>query len=473
MKVLEVHLYGGLSPWETFYHRNLSGDAGWREFQGGGAALDDFGDVTWNNAAACGSVPSPVTQTQLFDNSDAGHQIFLGPATKPLWSPSIRDRMRVIVQAHDLLPHEAAIPYAMSGFRLGNPKLAGLGSPIQRRALVLESLKPPAMRRSIPFSYVCQPAVISFPADNLQVMTSTGLHPGSSRPIKLRIGAAGDLTALLNRTNMTPTANSLVDQYRAQYRDWLRFAGSGDAIRSKGFAEYDASAETLLRATDLQTVLNSAPLAVRADDECARISGSFANNDNVPGTSLRVAASLLSHPTAPARYVGIVDSGLRTAAGGGGYDTHDTRHVTDTSVNLWNTLNTLAELLNSGSINLNETLVVLTTEFGRTPYRSTSGNPNSSSNGRDHWPDGYVNVLIGGPITQSGVVGRINDADGKATSDVYNPSDMRAAVLLAAGIFPFSENLFRLGDISANLRVPGSETETAKSIRRTILGVPG
>jgi hypothetical protein len=50
---------------------------------------------------------------------------------------------------------------------------------------------------------------------------------------------------------------------------------------------------------------------------------------------------------------------------------------------------------------------------------------------------------------------------------------VRAAVLLAAGIFPFAENLFRLGDISANLRSPASEPETAKNIRRTILGVPG
>jgi hypothetical protein len=82
-----------------------------------------------------------------------------------------------------------------------------------------------------------------------------------------------------------------------------------------------------------------------------------------------------------------------------------------------------------------------------------------------------VNVLIGGPITQPAVVGRIDDTSGEATSDVYNPSDVKAAVLLSAGIFPFAENLFRLGDISSGLRVPGSEPETAKNIRRTILGV--
>jgi len=455
-KVLEIHLYGGLSAWETFYLRDLGGGAGWRGFAPGGAS-EDFGDVVWNPVSACGTAPSPAGQTQTFDSSDPSHRLLLGPATQPLWAPAIRNRMRVIVQAHDLLPHEAAIPYALSGFRLGNPKLAGLGAPIQRRAMELE----PA--RAVPFSYVCQPAALSFPGDNLQAMTATGMHDGASRPVLLKIGASGDLNALLGRTAMTPQADRLAEQYREQYRDWMRYHGSGPALRSKGFADYASSLQSVLRATDLRSVLGTAPLALRNDIVCASVAGSSVlGQDNVPGTSLRVAASLLSHPTSPARYVCVTDAGLRTANGGGGYDTHNANHVLDVAVNLRNTLGTLAELITAGGIDLNTTLVVLTTEFGRTPNRN--------GNGRDHWPEGYVNVLIGGPITTSAVVGRIADADGRA-SLAYNASDVRAAALMAAGVYPFAEGLFRLGDISASLRAPASEEQTARNIRATLLGI--
>jgi hypothetical protein len=457
-KVLEIHLYGGLSPWETFYLRDMTGGGGWRGFAPGGAT-EDFGDVVWNALAVCGTAPSPAAQTQAFDNSDPAHPLLLGPATQPLWAPAIRNRMRVIVQAHDLLPHEAAIPYALSGFRLGNPKLAGLGAPIQRRAMELDPARP------VPFSYVCQPATLSFPGDNLQAMTATGMHDGASRPVLLKIGAAGDLNALLGRSGMTAEADRLAEQYREQYRDWMRFGGSGPPLRSKGFGDYASSLQSILHAADLQGVLTGAPLALRNDPLCASVGGSgTAALDNVPGTSLRVAASLLSHPTSPASYVCVTDSGLRTASGGGGYDTHSSNHVLDVAVNLRNTLGTLAELITAGSIDLDQTLVVLTTEFGRTPARN--------GNGRDHWPEGYVNVLIGGPITTSGVVGRINDADGRATL-AYNPSDIRAAVLMAAGIYPFAEGLFRLGDISSSLRAPASEEQTARNIRTTLLGIAG
>ena len=458
MKILEVHLYGGLSPWETFYLRNRSGNQGWRGF------FSDFNNLNWN-ATNCTNTPSPV-ETHLFDSSDPGHEILLGPATKPLWRQEIRDRMRVIVLQHDLLPHEAAIPYALSGFRLGNPKLAGLGAPIQRRALAIEENKPIANRRTVPFSYCCQPATFQFPADNLQTMTSSGLHPGSSRPVNIKIGPANDLIQLLNRNNMTSDADAMIEQYRSQYRDLLRYAGAGDPVRSRGFSDYSTSISTLLGSPDLLTMFATTNLNLRTDWECASET-TFGMSDNIPGTGIRIAADLLAHPTTPAHYVCVVDSGLKPHGAGGGYDTHNNGHVLHTAVNLWNTLSTLEELIVNQTINLDETMIVLTTEFGRTPNRNI--------NGRDHWPQGYVNVLIGGPITtgRDGVIGRIEDSTGIASSDVFNPSDVRAAILLSAGIFPFAEDLFGIGDISASLRNVGSEEETAKNIRRAILGVPG
>ncbi len=42
----------------------------------------------------------------------------------------VKERLRVLVQRHELEPHEAAIPLAMSGRFLGNPKLSGLGAAV-------------------------------------------------------------------------------------------------------------------------------------------------------------------------------------------------------------------------------------------------------------------------------------------------------------------------------------------------------
>lgn len=490
-KVLEIHLYGGLSPWETFYFRDLPANRGWRDFEftsftppGGGTAqpLDAFVNLSFNGL--CTGAPTSADTPQLFDGSDSSHRVFLGPVTKPLWASSIFDRTRVIVLQHDLLPHEAAIPYAITGFRLGNPKLAGLGAAIQRRALAIEETKPPAMRRTIPFSYVLRPADFYFP-DNLLAISATGQHPGSARPVVITSDETANLLSLLDRSSrIQPSADQLFNYYRGQYRDWMRYAGMGDPTRSRGFADFDAAAASLLVSASLRTLMSSAPLALRTDPGCANHgSASFGPYLNVPGTALRIAAHLLADPATPAHYVGVVDSGLITV-GGAAYDTHDVQQVQATALNLLNVLSTLRELVDAGTLNLDTTMVVLTTEFGRTPYRSSTGSRNLQSNGRDHWPQGFVNVLIGGPITSSGrkLVGRIQDptAPGDTTvngialpSAVYNCSDVRAAVLLAAGVFPFAEGLFGTTDISASLIDPTSHDETTRNIRRTLLGVAG
>lgn len=473
-KILEIHLYGGLSPWETFYFR---AGPGYRGFDSGASPLTSFPDLAFN--AACAGAPAPTDVPRNFDTSDAAHPVQFGPITAPLWTPAIVDRTRVIVLQHDLLPHEAAIPYAGSGFRLGNPKLAGLGAAIQRRALAIEETKPLAMRRRIPFAFVLRPLATDIPGDNVQVFSATGQHPGSSRPVVIDSDATGDLLSMLNRNDpasprITPQADQVFDYYRSQYRDLLRFAGSGDPIRSRGFADYDAAAGNLISASLLRSLLQAAPLTPAAEAHCARIgSGAFASQTNVTGNAIRLAAHLLAHPATPAHYVGVIDGGLVGTAGGG-YDTHNAGHVLATSVNLLNVLSTLRALVDAGLLDLATTMVVLTTEFGRTPYRSSGGAPSAGSDGRDHWPQGFVNVLIGGPVQQAGVAGRLRDSDGIAEpARVFNCSDVRAAVLLAAGIFPFASELFGTTDITSALIDMVSHEETARNIRRTLLGVPG
>lgn len=479
-KILEIHLYGGLSPWESFYFRPGPGPQ-FRGFgPGSGAAGDVFSSLQFNGG--CAGAPGSATASQPFDSTDATHPIHFGPITSPLWAPSIFDRTRVVVLQHDLLPHEAAIPYAASGFRLGNPKLAGLGAAIQHRALAIEETKPEAMRRRIPFSFVLRPLAGGFPGDNVQVFSATGQHPGAARPVVIDSDQSRNLLSLLDRSagptpRITPEAEQVFNYYRAQYRDLLRFSGSGNPIRSRGFADYEAAAGNLIAASLLRTLFTGSPsvsLSPTSEPHCASLTGGpFTSQENITSHAIRLAAHLLGHPTAPAHYACVVDDGLVTTSGGG-YDTHTSGHVLATSVNLLNVLSTLRALVDAGQLDLNSTMVVLTTEFGRTPYRSSMGSPSPSSGGRDHFPQGFVNVLIGGPIATRAVVGRLRDSDGVAVSgQVFNCSDVRAAVLLAAGIFPFADALFGTTDITTSLIDAGSHDVTAANVRRQLLGVPG
>lgn len=475
-KILEIHLYGGLSPWESFYFRPTPGP-GFRGSDSGTATQATFPLISLN--AACAGATGSATGSQAFDTSDSAHPVHLGAIAAPLWVASLRDRMRIIALQHDLLPHEAAIPYAGSGFRLGNTKLAGLGAAIQHRALAIEDTKPASMRRRVPFSFVLRPNAGDIPGDNVQVFSATGQHPGASRPVVIDSDAAGNLLSMLDRTDgpsprITPEAEQIYNYYRAQYRDLLRAAGVGDPIRSRGFADYDAAAGNLVAASLLRSLLAAAPLSPSTEPHCARLSGTaFTTQLNVTANAIRLAAHLIAHPTTPAHYVGVVDGGL-IGTSGGGYDTHNSGHVLATSVNLHNVLSTLRSLVDGGLLDLNTTMVVLTTEFGRTPFRANGGIANTNSEGRDHFPQGFVNVLIGGPITSRAVVGRLRDADGIADpTRVFNCADVRAAALLAAGVFPFADALFGSTDVTGSLIDAGAHEGTAANIRRTLLGVPG
>jgi Protein of unknown function (DUF1501) len=486
-KILEVFLYGGLSPWENFYFRDLSGNRGYRGFQTTGSTLDSYSNLNFNSA--CAGAPSSSDVPQLLDDSDAAHRVLLAPVTKPLWDPRFLDRMRVVVLQHDLTPHEAAIPYALTGFKLGNPKMAGLGAVIQRRAIAQEELKPVAMRRSIPFSYVLQPTNF-VQADNVLALIATGAHPGSSRPVVVSTDSVGLLPQLL-RPNASTEGDVAFNYYRSQYEDWMRAGGIGDPARSRSFADYQAAANSLMIAPNLHTLLQVPPLVTPpAAPQCAQLgTGTFPTGINATNTGLRIAAELLRHPTTPARYVGVVDSGI-VRPGGAAYDGHGGTMVLSHSLNLLNVLSTLRDLLDTGVLNLADTMIVLTTEFGRSPFRSAGGAFSASSNGRDHWPRGFANVLIGGPVAvggpiamrRYGVCGRIQDGGGDTDdgingvaepSNVFNCSDMRAAVMLAAGIFPFADGLYGTTDITSRLHGASGHDETARNIRQTLLNVPG
>jgi hypothetical protein len=174
---------------------------------------------------------------------------------------------------------------------------------------------------------------------------------------------------------------------------------------------------------------------------------------DIPGISLNAARHLLTHPSEPASYVCVSDTGLREAVGGGGYDTHEF-NSDDTAMNFDNMLRNLLSIINGPEeddptkLSLDDTLIILNTEFGRTPGRQ-------DNTGRNHHPYGYVTAFLGGPITaaEKGVSGAI-ERDGTASS-FASPAENRMAALLACGIWPFAAEGFNVAD------APNATTELA------------
>jgi hypothetical protein len=76
---------------------------------------------------------------------------------------------------------------------------------------------------------------------------------------------------------------------------------------------------------------------------------------------------------------------------------------------------------------LDETLVVLMGEFGRTPRFNKDA-------GRDHWPDCYSLVLAGGGVAPGGVYGASDNIAGAVTRDPVSPEDLIATVYRLLGI---------------------------------------
>ena len=78
---------------------------------------------------------------------------------------------------------------------------------------------------------------------------------------------------------------------------------------------------------------------------------------------------------------------------------------------------------------LDSTLVVLTTEFGRTPRINRT-------RGRDHWPKAFSTVLAGGGLRRGLVVGRTDPTGAEPVDAPVTPADLAATVLSQLGIDP-------------------------------------
>lgn len=462
--VLDLFLLGGLNPFDTFYvvpeygvpepgsggqgQGGPNGDVGqmWWAFQEGQDSIPD-----WH--ARCGGGDRPLLVP--FGTDALGMTVNLGPFLYPLRDrPDILSRMRILVMRHGETTHQSGVPFALCGHRRNTPRLAGTGVHVEAHLRGLEGVS------SVPRSYVFLPGLSDLSGLNADAAAATGLQRASARPLTLRLGPEGVNTDQLLRTIVGGNRSAIdrtVDLYTQRYAGRL-VAPDGRPIRSEQFDDYAAARAGLLTTPDAVGLLSPEALAAREGQECDQHSGT-----DFTGMGLQAAVELLTHPTSPARYVTSVDGGLAPASGGGAYDTHffhvqeSARNVVHMSRELVNRINEPGEG-DPRKLDLDRHLVLLTTEYGRSPLPIAGG--------LDHWPYGYVVIAIGGPVTEdhSGIIGAI-DGDAYATS-WFTPGDQRAALLLALGIWPFSDRSFAVGDISAG----ATELDCAMFLREELWG---
>lgn len=91
---------------------------------------------------------------------------------------------------------------------------------------------------------------------------------------------------------------------------------------------------------------------------------------------------------------------------------------------------------------LDETLVVITGEFGRTPKLSTQ--PGQKKVGRDHWPRVFSAAFAGAGVQGGQAIGRSDAVGGEAATRAYDPAELAATIYRALGIEGEAEVIDRL-----------------------------
>jgi len=95
---------------------------------------------------------------------------------------------------------------------------------------------------------------------------------------------------------------------------------------------------------------------------------------------------------------------------------------------------------------LDETLVVMVGEFGRTPkIGQSSVNDPAQRTGRDHWAGVFSAVFAGGGVRGGQVIGRSDRIGAYPATRGYYPSDLGATIYHALGVDPSSEVRDQLG----------------------------
>jgi Protein of unknown function (DUF1501) len=93
---------------------------------------------------------------------------------------------------------------------------------------------------------------------------------------------------------------------------------------------------------------------------------------------------------------------------------------------------------------LEETLVVVTGEFGRTPRIGASTGNNNTKDGRDHWAAVFSAAFAGGGVRGGQVIGQSDRIGAYPASRPYTPADLAATIYRVLGVDPATELRDRL-----------------------------
>lgn len=179
-----------------------------------------------------------------------------------------------------------------------------------------------------------------------------------------------------------------------------------DVKEVRAYRDLYDEAVTLMGSKDLASFdLKQEPEALRT-----------AYGDNAFGQGCLLARRLVENDV---RYIEV---------GLGGWDTHDDNfdRVADQATILDRGLSTLLADLSARGM-LDETLIVLATEFGRTPRLN-------QNQGRDHYPKAFSGLLAGGGISGGKVHGQTSENGGEVVKDPVQVPDFNATIAHALGL---------------------------------------
>ncbi|MEM9462185.1 MAG: DUF1501 domain-containing protein, partial [Myxococcota bacterium] len=349
------------------------------------------------------------------------------------------------------------------------------GAPIQRYFN-----EQPGGSRSVPYSFILYPGGDGFSGFNVGSASAIGFHPGAARPLNVTVSQDSVLADLLARPGLDqsyPEAfDAAVSFYAQAYQSRFRSGGVGQAARSLERGNYDFANFARQNANDLIEVLPPELFAPINGQTCPNGVGIPSENLDMPAMMANVARSLLTRETNPARYVNWIDTGIFSRPEIG-YDVHN-EHVLYTARSVPHTLQQLANIIRDPDnptpnddqmVDLDQTMIVINMEFGRTPYRQVPG-----STGTNHWPYGYVNVVIGGPIRAddsrspgASIYGNITEESGGYAQDFVTATENRVMMLAAMGIYPFSSQSYAVADV----RFTDDEIEAITRVREELWGI--
>lgn len=197
--------------------------------------------------------------------------------------------------------------------------------------------------------------------------------------------------------------------------------------RQRGQLEHEMSAGSFSKHQERAFAMLDSPRLARAFDlEEESESLREAYGKHYFGQSLLLARRLVE------AQIPVIQANLR------GWDTHVNGFATLKDSLLPKFDQALSTFLDDMAVRgmLEETLVVVTGEFGRKPTITTE--PGHSQPGRDHWPSVYSAIFLGGGVRVGQVIGASDRLGGEPTSDPFTPYDLGATIYEAFGIDPSS-----------------------------------